>query len=170
MVSIERRMAFAHSSLFIAMLGLLLYIEVWKLLLYYLPGNDDAYERDADDHTDERYQRRRHAQKRRHRSDGFDRFREETEEEFARLIDLKSQITSSEQQPQHQDRQWRQRDEWPEQQGVSSPLPIFILQYILGVFRRCEIQTVVFLPCAKGGGDVHGPLLLDSGASSRIKI
>ena len=96
---------------------LLLYIEVWKLLLSYLPGNDDAYERDADDHTDERYQRRRQAQKRRHRSDGFDRFREETEEEFARLLDLNSQIiTSSEQQPQHQDRQWRQREERPEQQ------------------------------------------------------
>ena len=137
MVSFKRRVAAAFSSLFIAVLGLLLYIEVWKLLLYYLPGNDDAYERDADDHTDERYQRRRHAQKRRHRSDGFDRFREETEEEFARLIDLNSQITSSEQQPQHQDRQWRQRDEWPEQQGVSSPLPTFIiLQTIMGVVRR----------------------------------
>ena len=121
MVSFKRRVTAAFSSLFIVLIGLRYYTLAWKLLLsyYLLPwSDDDAYERDADDHTDERHQRRRHAHSRRHRrSDGFDRFREETEEEFARLLDLNSQIiTSSEQQPQHQDRQWRQREELPEQQ------------------------------------------------------
>jgi len=90
-------------------------------LSYYLPWRDDAHERDADeqhhdDHTDERYKHRRHAHSRRHRRDRLDRFREETEEEFARLLDLNSHITSSEQQPQHQDRRWREREERLEQQ------------------------------------------------------
>ena len=91
MVSIKRRMAFAYSSLFIAMLGLLLYIEVWKLLLSYLPGNG-AHEE--------------HAYKR------FDRSRsgEDADKELWGLSDLHSQHSSSDQE-QQQRRRGRQEKE-----------------------------------------------------------
>ena len=117
MVSFKRReVASAFASLFIVLIGLRYYTQAWKLLVSYVPWNDVAYERDAneqhhDNHTDER-----HAHSRRHPSDRLGRLREESEGEFARLLDLNSQIKSSEQQPQHQDRQWRQREERLEQQ------------------------------------------------------
>jgi hypothetical protein len=39
MVSIKRQVAFATSSLFFVLIGVRYYIQAWKLLLSYLPGN-----------------------------------------------------------------------------------------------------------------------------------
>jgi hypothetical protein len=101
MVSIKRRMALAYSSLFIAMLGLLLYIEVWKLLLSYLPGNG-AHEE--------------HAYKR------FDLSRsgKDADKELWGLSDLHSQHSSSDQE-QQQRRRGRQEQEQQRQQKQKSP-------------------------------------------------